>query len=412
RNDNARRECEDQPGKKWVNGRCVEADKYNCEQDKTKVWVNNQCIDKAQYECEQSGKKWVNGECKESVQPTPVDPNPTPVNPNPTPVDPNPTPVDPNPTPVDPNPTPVDPNPTPVDPVKPELSSLEKCLAEPARQGKPKAIACCYVSKSVAAWDGRECKCADESMEFIVAANGKGGTCKLKNGCVDLQNQVNNLNSYYDSIDNMIKGCRLSVAEAECNKKELNKWLQKVSYNAGSNGIRVKPEYKECDVQVAAYMEQYSVEDVDKCTTKLNAAKKTCNKQCVKSHSEYLETGCICDSNAGLKPILDDAEGKRYCGCSTTEVWNEATKKCEPKSVACDGAKYKDVCFPKSYATAIYNFRTLCQMQRYGHYVCSKKENLASMCSYLKGNVLFAADNYYCDCPSGATDCAKVFLVH
>ncbi|MBO4480567.1 MAG: hypothetical protein J5742_03005, partial [Alphaproteobacteria bacterium] len=47
RNDNARRECEDQPGKKWVNGRCVEADKYNCEQDKTKVWVNNQCIDKA-----------------------------------------------------------------------------------------------------------------------------------------------------------------------------------------------------------------------------------------------------------------------------------------------------------------------------------------------------------------------------
>lgn len=58
-------------------------------------------------------------------------------------------------------------------------SSLQKCLAEPVRQGKPELLACCYLSA-----DGMggakpdfvtgKCKCNDTSKTFSIDANGHG----------------------------------------------------------------------------------------------------------------------------------------------------------------------------------------------------------------------------------------------
>jgi len=57
-------------------------------------------------------------------------------------------------------------------------SSLQKCLRERADSEEGKA--CCYLSKSVAKWDGKSCICEDDK-EFSIGSNGRG-KCKDKEG--------------------------------------------------------------------------------------------------------------------------------------------------------------------------------------------------------------------------------------
>ena len=52
-----------------------------------------------------------------------------------------------------------------------EESSLQKCLRE--RNGNRDGAACCYLSKSVATWNGTNCVCAD-AKEFSIGSNGRG----------------------------------------------------------------------------------------------------------------------------------------------------------------------------------------------------------------------------------------------
>lgn len=57
-------------------------------------------------------------------------------------------------------------------------SNLQKCLRERADSEEGKA--CCYLSKSVAKWDGKSCICEDDK-EFSIGSNGRG-KCKDKEG--------------------------------------------------------------------------------------------------------------------------------------------------------------------------------------------------------------------------------------
>lgn len=85
-----------------------------------------------------------------------------------------------------------------------------------------------------------------------------------------------------------------------------------------------------------------------------------------------------------------------------------------PKNKSNDSSttvKLKGVDLPSSYATVVYNYRTNCTTQKSGMYVCSNKNDIAGICSYLGGQTKSAADYYYCDCPNGANDCKKVFWV-
>ena len=245
--NNARRECESQEGKMWVNGQCIDKpanDNNNngggqggnhdysgytldCSHNTFDFWpgdnytdvfnkLNNQCTTDTgkpmemisqeggaqRYECKDypssskcdatssveydgiigkpcndAGVLWAAGGDKKCLQQEgateavacscPTVDNPNQLDPNQT--DPNQT--DPNQT--DPNQT--DPNQTV--PNKPEPSRLEKCLAEPERQGNDEALACCYLDKQVAEFKGGKCVCVDKTKEFVLGAN-KRGTCK------------------------------------------------------------------------------------------------------------------------------------------------------------------------------------------------------------------------------------------
>jgi len=67
----------------------------------------------------------------------------------------------------------------PGDDAKPKQeSNLQKCLRERADSEEGKA--CCYLSKSVAKWDGKSCICEDDK-EFSIGSNGRG-KCKDKEG--------------------------------------------------------------------------------------------------------------------------------------------------------------------------------------------------------------------------------------
>lgn len=95
-------------------------------------------------------------------------------------------------------------------------SSLQKCLAEPVRQGKPELLACCYLPKTGSNgakpdFTNGKCVCNDPSKKFSIRTDGRG-QCLAGNGPVPPQPGVTCPDNMYAASDGSCK-CRASFQD-------------------------------------------------------------------------------------------------------------------------------------------------------------------------------------------------------
>ena len=69
-------------------------------------------------------------------------------------------------------------------PTTPAKTSTQLCLEEPERQNNPEALACCYLNKSVAKFEGGKCVCT--SGDFVLNESTGRGVCVTADRGVDI----------------------------------------------------------------------------------------------------------------------------------------------------------------------------------------------------------------------------------